>query len=122
MIASILVTIALAAPEARPAAAAPFLTAVASGDLGAARALLAEEVTIMDDRAGNPVASTLEAFADYVRGCERTGLFSDVDAGPPERAAASVTWTCPSREAANASIWTEGARVVWIQFRMTPPQ
>lgn len=125
---SILVAATLAAPPPPPAPPAPdppaaaFLSAVASGDLPAARAMLAAEVVIMDDRAGNPAPSSLEAFADYVRGCERTGLTSEADAGPPARTAAAVTWTCPSRGNADAFVWSEETRIVWIQFRMQPVQ
>lgn len=123
---SVLLAAALGPPDAPPAPpppdppAAAFLTALASGDLTAARHRLAPEAVIMDDRAGDPVPSSLEAFADYVRGCERTGLTSEADAGPPARAAAAVTWTCPSRGEADAFVWTEERRVVWIQFRMRP--
>lgn len=116
LVASLLTTAALAAPESPPEAASTFLSAVASGDLRAARAALSEDVVIMDEGRGDPVASTLEAFASRVRGCERSGLTWDVDEQDRTRAAVTVTWTCPSRADARAFIWTDRTRVVHIQF------
>jgi hypothetical protein len=116
LVASLIATAALAAPESPPEAASIFLSAVASGDLRAARAALSEDVVIMDERRGDPVASTLEAFAGHVRGCERTGLTWDVDQEDRTRAAVTVTWACPSRPDAQAFIWTVRTRVVHIQF------
>jgi hypothetical protein len=119
LVASLIATAALAAPESPPAAASIFLSAVASGDLRAARAALSEDVVIMDESREAPVASTLEAFAGHVQGCQRTGLTWDVDQEDRTRAAVTVTWACPSRADAQAFIWTYRTRVVHIQFGMS---
>ena len=115
LVASLLASAALAEPRIPPAPVTDFLAAVHSSDLPAARAILAEDVTIMDNRAAAPVASSLEAFASYARDCERTDLTWDVE---PEidRAAAVVSWTCASGDRRQDMIWTHGPRIVWIQF------
>lgn len=118
-VASLIAAAALAAPGPLPEAATNFLAAVAAGDLRAARAVLSEDVMIMDERGGRPDASTLEAFAGHVRGCRRTDLTWDIDQDDPARAAVTVTWTCPSRAGAEAFIWTDHMRVVFIQFGVT---
>ena len=120
----LLAVVALAAQDSEgipPATASAFLSAIASDDLRAARALLSDDVTIMDDRRGDPVASTLEGFTAHVRDCERTELTWGVDRGDPSKAAITVAWTCPSREPASAFVWTDGAKVVWIQFNLEAP-
>jgi hypothetical protein len=122
LVAALIATAALAAPQPPPAAATSFLSAVASGDLSAARAALSEDAVIMDERRGTPVASTFEAFAGHVRGCERTDLTWDVDPDDRTRAAVTVTWTCPARAGAEAFIWTHGTRIVHIQFGVTHAQ
>lgn len=116
----LLVAAASAAPEAPPAAASAFLSAIASNDLGAARAGLSPDVLIMDATTGNFVGTSLEAFAGYVRGCERAELTWDYDQEDPARSAVSVTWTCPARPNAVAFIWTDPSGVVHIQFGMPP--
>lgn len=105
-----------------PAAASAFLSAVDSGDIRAARAALSEDIVIMDDRLGSPVASSLEAFATYVHGCARTDLTWDVDQADATIAAVSVAWTCPSRPRAQAFIWTDRTGIVHILFRLRPPR
>ncbi|MGZ8360512.1 MAG: hypothetical protein ACXWUX_08330 [Allosphingosinicella sp.] len=117
---SLLASAALTAPGAPPPATAAFLAAVASGDLGAARARLSDSVVILDERSGSPVASSLEAFADSVRGCERTGLTWEIDQNDPARAAATATWSCAARPSADAFIWTDLTGVVHVQFGMRP--
>src|SRR5438067_1585466 len=110
--ASLLVAAAPVSPGSPPAPASTFLSAVASGDLGAARATFSDDVVIMDARGGHFVDASLDTFAVYVRGCERSELTWDVDADDPGRTAVSVTWTCPARANAQAFIWTAGTRVV----------
>jgi len=117
---SLLMAVLAASTEAPPVAASTLLSALASGDLPAARATLADDVVIMDETAGNPAASSLEAFERYVRGCEREDLTWDVDAVDPQRAAVSASWSCPSRPAAQAFIWSVGPRIVHIQFGWAP--
>ncbi|HET9429150.1 MAG TPA: hypothetical protein VFO69_12400 [Allosphingosinicella sp.] len=118
---SLLMAAALTAGDSPPAAAASFLEAVASGDLAAARALVSNDAMIVDESQGSP-SSSLEAFAEYVRGCERQDLTWDVDQDDPGRAASVVTWVCPSRAAVQAFIWTEQSKVVAIQFGPAPEQ
>jgi hypothetical protein len=107
---------ALAAPGPPPEAATNFRAAIAAGDLRVARAILSEDVVIMDERGAAPGASTLEAFAGRVRGCQRTDLTWDVDQDDRARAAVTVTWSCPSRAGAEAFIWTDRTHVVFVQF------
>ena len=101
-----------------PAPAASLLTAVEAGDLAAARATLAPDAVIMDESSGRPVASSIEALAAHLRGCERSDTWTDVDAEDPSRAAVTISWTCPGRAATQAFVWTFGAGVVHIQFGM----
>ena len=98
----------------------PFHLAFPVHDLPAARAALSDAVMIMDERQGSPAASSLEAFANYVRGCARTDLTWDVEQGDASRAAITAAWTCPSRPRAEAMIWTDRTGVVHIQFGMRP--
>jgi hypothetical protein len=114
--------VALAAPVAPPPAAAALLSALESGDARAARATLAQEVTIMDSSSGSDVSSTLEAVAGYARGCRRSDLSVQYDSEDPRRGAVTVTWTCPAHSPGQAFVWTEGTQVVWIQFGMPLPR
>jgi SnoaL-like domain len=110
-----------AAPAAPPTAAVALLSALESGDLAAARATLADEVAIMDSSGGTDARSSLEALAQYARGCARSDLSWEYDADDSARAAVTFTWTCPSHAPGQAFVWTAGARVVWVQFGMPPP-
>ena len=71
----LLVTLAPAAPSVQtaPAPATAFLAALAAHDLAAARAALADEVQLVDDRRPDPGGATLDSFAAYIQGCRRTG-------------------------------------------------
>ena len=111
---SLVAAAAFAAQDVPPVAAA-FLDALAANDLTAARAMLSDDAMIVDESEGN-AASSLDIFAEHVRGCERTDLTWEVDQEDPTRAASVVTWTCPSGASAEAFIWTERAKVVAIQF------
>jgi hypothetical protein len=113
---------ALAAPATPPPSAVALLSALESGDLGAARATLADEVAIMDSSSGTDVRSSIEALASYARGCARSDFSWDYDADDPARAAVTLTWTCPSHAASQAFVWTTGTGVVWVQFGMPLPQ
>ena len=115
LILSLVAAAALAAQGVPPAAVASFLDAVAAGDLATARSILSDGAMIVDESEGND-ASSLDLFAERIRGCERTGLTWDVDQEDSARAASVVTWTCPSGASAEAFIWTERAKVVAIQF------
>jgi len=119
---ALLVAAAPAPADTPPAAATGLLTAVASGDLAAAGATLAEDVAIMDSSGASPAASSLDAFAASVRGCAQGEPSWDVDGEDRMRAAVTVRWTCPSRPGSEALIWTAGPRVVWIQFGLPIPQ
>jgi hypothetical protein len=99
-----------------PEAATRLLAAVGSGDLAAARATLAEDAPVIDSRTGSFVTSTLEAFAEYVRPCRQSDLYWDADAEDPGRAAVTVTRDCPSGQSSEDFIWTQGERVVHVQF------
>lgn len=120
-IASLVAAAVLLDPAPPPAAVTTFLSAVASGDLRAARGTLSPNVVILDDRNERPVGASLEAFAEYVRDCDRTDLTSEIDQADPARAVVSVNWTCPSGATAEAFIWTDATGVVHIQFGI-PPQ
>jgi hypothetical protein len=113
---------AFAAPASPPPTAIALLSALESGDLSAARATLAQDVTIMDSSSGSDVASSIEALTDYARGCQRSDVSTEYDSDDPQRAAVTVTWTCPSHPPGQAFIWTAGPRVGWIQFGMPLPQ
>jgi hypothetical protein len=113
---------AFAAPSSPPPTAVALLSALESGDIGAARATLADDVTVMDARSGADVASSIEALTDYARGCRSSDVSADYDSDDPQRAAVTVTWTCPSRAPGQAFVWTAGTRVVWVQFGMPRPQ
>lgn len=113
---------AVAPPQSPPQMITSFLSAVASGDLRAARAALSADAVIIDERRTPPAHATLEAFAGHVQGCARTDLSSDVDPDDPARAAFTVTWTCPSRAGAQAFIWTDRTGLVFVQFGEAPPQ
>lgn len=119
LILSLVAAATLAAQNTPPAAATAFLDVVAAGDLAAARAMLSDDAMIVDESEGN-AGSSLDIFAEHVRGCERTDLTWDVDQEDPARAASVVTWTCPSGMPAEAFIWTERAKVVAIQFGTRP--
>ena len=80
LLVSLMAATVLAAPDAPPATATAFLSALASGDLPAARAGLSASVVIMDESSGTPASSSLEAFAEFVRACERTDLSWEIDA------------------------------------------
>jgi hypothetical protein len=120
--AGLLALAAFAAPSSPPPSAVALLSALESGDVGAARATLADDVTIMDSSSGRDVPSSLEALADYARGCRRSDLDVQYDSEDPRRGATTVTWTCPSHAASQAFVWTAGTRVVWVQFGMPLPQ
>ena len=115
-----MVLIASMLAAAAPAPATAFLTAVETGDLATARAALADNVVIMDERSGRPTASSLAAFAEYLHGCRRTDLSSEVDPDDATRAAATIGWACRGRPDAGAYVWTERARVVQIEFGSPP--
>jgi len=119
--ASVLALAAFAAPASPPPAVTALLSALEAGDVGAARASLADDVTIMDSRSGTDVHSSIEALADYARGCRRSEVSAEYDSEDPQRAAVSVTWTCRSHPPGQAFIWTVGARVGWVQFGMPLP-
>lgn len=119
---SLLAIAALAVPASPPSAAVALLSALESGDMSAAGATLAEDVVIMDSSTGSGVQSSLAALADFVRGCERTDLTWEYDAEDHERAAVTVSWTCPSREPSQAFVWTARSGVVHIQFGLPLPQ
>jgi hypothetical protein len=119
---SLLAAAALAATSPQAAAADAFLAAAASGDLAAARAALGDHITIMDSRGAAPVESSLEAFADYARGCRAGDPAFELDPRERERAALTITWTCPSRAATQDMIWMQSGRVVWIQFGSPAPE
>ena len=112
--------VVLAAPATPPPSAVALLSALESGDLAAARATLADEVAIMDSSSGTDVRSSIEALAPYARGCARSDLSWEYDADDSARAAVTATWTCPSHAPGRAFVWTAGARVVWVQFGMSP--
>lgn len=114
---------ALAAPAApaAPPAAVALLSALESGDLAAARATLADDVAIMDSSSGADLRSSIEALAQYARGCARSDLSWEYDADDATRAAVTVTWTCPSHAPGQAFVWTAGTQVVWVQFGMPLP-
>jgi hypothetical protein len=119
-IASLLTAATMAAaqvpPEAPPAAVTDFLAAVRSSDLPAARAIVAGDAPIMDNRDETPVESSLEGYAGYANDCERTAVNAQYDHDDQERAAVVVEWTCRSDGRRQDFIWTEGRRIVWIQF------
>lgn len=115
-LASLLALAAADAPRPAPPPALALLTALESGDLEAARATLADDVMIADSRIAGREQSTLESLSGYARGCTRSDLEWDYDSGAPERAAVSLTWRCPSHAPSMAFIWTDGPRVVWVQF------
>jgi hypothetical protein len=110
-----------AAVDAPPPVSA-LLEAVRSGDLAAAQATLSEDAVIMDERSGEPVSSTLRAFVDAVRACEPGIVSAGRDEADPERAAATISWSCPSASRSESLVWTQGPRVVWIQFGMPAPE
>ena len=107
---------ALATPDAAPAAATAFLSAVASDDRRAAAGMLAADSPIRDYRGANSADSTLEAYAAYARACRQGELTWDVDSADPRLAAVTVRRECPSREAREDFIWIEGDRVAHVQF------
>lgn len=116
--------LAAAAPASTriaPVPATAFLAALAAHDLAAARATLADEVQLVDDRRPDPGGATLDSFVAYVEGCRREDLTWDTDEIDPTRAAVTVTWKCPARADAQAFIWTAGARVVAVEFGMSSP-
>ena len=117
----LLAAAAPASTRTAPPAATAFLSALAAHDLAAARAALADEVQLVDDRRPDPGGATLDSFAAYIQGCRRTGLTWDTDDLDPTRAAVIATWKCPARADAQAFIWTAGARVVAVEFGMSPP-
>jgi hypothetical protein len=119
---SLLAVVAFGAPASPPPAAVTLLSALESGDVSAARATLAQDVTIMDSSSGSDVASSIEALADYARGCRRGDVSVEYDSEDPRRGAVTVTCTCPTRAPGQAFVWTEGTRVVWVQFGMPLPQ
>ena len=98
-----------------PAPVATLLAALAGGDLPAARATLSDDVIILRG-IERGAATSLEAFASHLRGCTRTGLYSDQDSEDRTRFAVTLSWTCPPRGNAQAYIWTAGGRVVHIQY------
>jgi hypothetical protein len=98
------------------------LSALESGDLGAARATLADDVMIMDSSTGSDVNSSIGALADHARGCQRSDVSWEYDTEDSARAAVTLTWTCPSHPPSQAFVWTAGTRVVWVQFGMPVPQ
>jgi len=101
-----------------PVAARLFLDAVAAGDVDRARATLAQDVLISDQRGLKPVSSRLKAFVEHIRGCRRTDTSTDYDTtgGAEARAAVIVHWTCPSRGTIEAFVWTAGRQVAAITF------
>jgi hypothetical protein len=99
-----------------PAPAVALLTALEAGDLDAARATLADDVMIADSRIGGGEQSTIASLSEYARGCTRTDLRWDYNSYEPEKAAVSLIWGCPSHAPSMVFIWTDGARVVWVQF------
>lgn len=111
----ILLAVTTVAIEQPPAAAA-LLAAIAAGDLNAARGTLAPDVVIMRGIDTTPTGSSLEVFMGQVRGCARTQLQWETDAGDRSRTAVTVSWTCPPQRNVTAYIWTVGPRVVHIQF------
>ncbi len=118
---SFLALAAFALADAPPAPAVALLAALESGDLSGTRATLADDATIADSRGGRGVESSIEALSDYARGCARTDLTWEYDSAEPERAAVTVTWSCPSRAPSQAFVWTVGTRVVWVQFGLPAP-
>ncbi|MDQ4086434.1 MAG: hypothetical protein M3177_00230 [Pseudomonadota bacterium] len=115
---ALLIASALSSPQPGGAADA-LLAAVARGDLAAARATLDDEAVIVDSRSESFDASSLEAFAAYARDCRAGEVFREVDAEDPRRASVTVRWDCPSREASEDFIWTEGDEVVHILFGLS---
>lgn len=108
--------------EGPPPAAVALVSALESGDLAAARATLAEEITIADSSSGTGQESSFEALSTYARGCARSNLSWDHDSAEPANATISFTWTCPSRAPTQTLIWTAGERVVWVQFGLRDPE
>ena len=117
----------LMAAAAQPAAAetpptpppvAALLAAARSGDIPAARATLSEDVVIMDERGGEPAASTIQAFVEAMRRCEPSIFSMGRDEDDPERSALTISWICPSAPRSESLVWTHGPRIVWIQFGM----
>lgn len=113
---------AVAQADAPPPAAVALLSAVESGDVNGARAVLAEEAMIADSSSGTGQESSLPALFDYGRGCTRSNLTWDHDPTEPENAVVSLTWSCPSRAPSQTVVWTEGARVAWVQFGLPDPE
>lgn len=120
-LAGLLALAAFAPPAAPPPAAVALLSALESGDVSAARATLADDARIADSGSGTGAVSSIEALSDYARGCARTDLTWEYDSAEPERAAVTVTWSCPSRAPSQAFVWTAGTRVVWVQFGLPAP-
>jgi len=121
-LAGLLAMAGVEAPASPPPAVIALVAALESGDLSAARATLAEDATIADSSSGRGAESSLAALAEYARGCARTDLTWEYDSQERHRAAATITWRCPSRAPNQAMIWTAGPRVVWVQFGLPGPE
>ena len=102
-----------AAPPAPPAWFATFLGELASGDVPAARARVADDVMIRDAD-GN--AASLETFVSSVRGCRHDQPSWELAESDRRDGASSIIWTCPAHAGSQTMIWTHGSRVVAIQF------
>ena len=121
-LAGLLALTAIDAPRPAPAPAIALLTALDAGDLDAARATLAEGATIADSSSGRGEETSIAALSAYARGCMRTNLTWEYDSPESEKAAVSAFWSCPSRAPSMTFIWTDGPRVVWVQFGVPAPQ
>lgn len=119
-IAALLAIAALAPAAAPPPPAVALLAAIESGDVAAARALLADEATIADSSSGTGQGSSLEALSAYGRGCTHSDLIWDQDSATGN-SVATLNWSCPSHAPSQAWIWTSGPRVTWVQFGLPAP-
>ena len=125
LVASLAGLLALAAPGAprlAPPPAMALLAALESGDLDAARATLAQGATIADSTSGRGEESSVAALSAYARGCTRTNLTWEYDAPDSQKGTVSAFWSCSSRAPSMTFIWTDGPRVVWVQFGVPAPQ
>lgn len=111
---ALLLATALATSQQPPASAIALLSAVASGEVEAARRTLTSDALIGDSSSGRSTQSSLEAFMGNIRGCTQVALsWENIDEG---RGAGRVSWRCPSRQRTHALIWTDARGVVFIQF------
>jgi hypothetical protein len=114
-----LYALSLGLPESPPAAASIFLDAIEAGDAAAAREAIAAEARIDDTRTGEVLASSVEALADYIGGCERTDIAWRVIEDRPGEGDVEVAWNCPSRDRAQLLVRADEERV--LQVRFGPP-